>query len=230
VVGSGCPSVRLLLILFFMLRSRMVSTLRIADASHRILKRRLAWLIGEWVSSDEECAKLPLVWQILVHLLAERGESSDMAVRLTAAIAFKNCVDVRPIQDVADSSYGRSRLIISFHTSNNHLEKCTSAPSGLTDDRIKLLGEASTLPGKKYISTAFGVMIERAQDNVRRLLGLADDRSYLFYLPSLLLVLLFVRTTTVGADDRARCFRIRRRMAIQSVARGPYYQDCHCTS
>ena len=35
------------------------------------------------------------------------------------------------------------------------------------DDRIKLLGEASTLPGKKYISTAFGVMIERAQDNVR---------------------------------------------------------------
>jgi hypothetical protein len=68
----------------------------VADASHRILKRRLAWLIGEWVSSDEECAKLPLVWQILVHLLSERGESSDMAVRLTAAIAFKNCVDVRP--------------------------------------------------------------------------------------------------------------------------------------
>jgi hypothetical protein len=62
--------------------------------SHRILKRRLAWLIGEWVSSDEECAKLPMVWQILVHLLGERGESSDMAVRLTAAIAFKNCVDV----------------------------------------------------------------------------------------------------------------------------------------
>lgn len=68
----------------------------VTDDSHRILKRRLAWLIGEWVSSDEECAKLPLVWQILVHLLSERGESSDMAVRLTAAIAFKNCVDVRP--------------------------------------------------------------------------------------------------------------------------------------
>jgi len=58
------------------------------------LKRRLAWLIGEWVGSDEECAKLPLVWQILVHLLGERGESSDMAVRLTAALAIKECVDV----------------------------------------------------------------------------------------------------------------------------------------
>lgn len=88
---TGCPSVRPLL--SAQLTHALCSS---ADPSHRILKRRLAWLVGEWVSSDEECAKLPLVWQILVHLLSERGESSDMAVRLTAAIAFKNCVDVRP--------------------------------------------------------------------------------------------------------------------------------------
>jgi hypothetical protein len=44
-------------------------------------------------------------------------------------------------------------------------EMCVARKGG-ADDRIKLLGEASTLPGKKYISTAFGVMIERAQDNV----------------------------------------------------------------
>lgn len=44
--------------------------------------------------SDEECAKLPLVWQILLHLLSERGESSDMAVNLTAAVSIKECVDV----------------------------------------------------------------------------------------------------------------------------------------
>jgi hypothetical protein len=62
--------------------------------SHRILKRRLALLIGEWVGSDEECAKIPLVWQILVHLLGEDGENTDMAVRLTAAKSLKDCVDV----------------------------------------------------------------------------------------------------------------------------------------
>lgn len=60
----------------------------------RILKRRVAWLIGQWVGSDEECAKIGLVWQILIHLLAERGEASDAAVNLTAAIAVKECVDV----------------------------------------------------------------------------------------------------------------------------------------
>ena len=60
----------------------------------RILKRRLAWLIGQWVTSEEECAKSPLVWQILVHLLADRSEASDKAVQLTAATAIKECVDV----------------------------------------------------------------------------------------------------------------------------------------
>lgn len=65
-----------------------------ANTSHRILKRRVAWLIGQWVGSDEECAKLPAVWEILLHLLAERGESTDMAVKLTAAISVKESVDV----------------------------------------------------------------------------------------------------------------------------------------
>jgi hypothetical protein len=61
-------------------------------------------------------------------------------------------------------------------------------------------------------------------------LCLADDRSCLFYLPLLLLFLLFVRLNNVWADNRARCFRIRRRMAIQSVPCGFDYQDCYCTS
>jgi len=64
------------------------------NARHRILKRRLAWLIGQWVTSEEEAAKLPMIWQILVHLTSERGEASDMAVRLSSTIAIKECVDV----------------------------------------------------------------------------------------------------------------------------------------
>lgn len=74
----------------------MLPRLRLAKLtfSHRILKRRVAWLIGQWVYSDEECVKLPLVWQILLHLLSERGESTDMAVHLTAAVSIKECVDV----------------------------------------------------------------------------------------------------------------------------------------
>jgi len=95
-----------------------------------------------------------------------------MAVRLTAAIAFKNCVDVRFLVKVlANDSYGRSLSITSYLTSSSLLRKCTFDGVTRADDRIKLLGEAGTLPGKKYISTAFGVMIERAQDNVSSGLG-----------------------------------------------------------
>ncbi|WVW79847.1 hypothetical protein I302_101817 [Kwoniella bestiolae CBS 10118] len=61
---------------------------------HRIAKRRVAWLIGEWVSADEETAKLPIVWQMLLHLLSERSESTDKAVQLSACIAIRECVDL----------------------------------------------------------------------------------------------------------------------------------------
>lgn len=81
------------------------SLVRAKFGRHRILKRRLAWLIGQWITSDEECAKLPVVWQVLVHLLQERGEASDLAVSLTTAVSIKDCVDVSP------SSCSREALI-----------------------------------------------------------------------------------------------------------------------
>lgn len=82
---------------------------------HRILKRRLAWLIGQWVSAEEECVKIPLMWQILLHLLEERSESSDMAVRLSAAVTLKECVDVSRSQVWADDSFGSSTYHTSYH-------------------------------------------------------------------------------------------------------------------
>jgi hypothetical protein len=82
-----------------------------ADNSLRILKRRLAWLLGEWASTDGEhvptenghgnapppaaaCVKMDLLWQILTHLLTERGDATDKAVQLTATASIKACVDV----------------------------------------------------------------------------------------------------------------------------------------
>ncbi|GMK54406.1 hypothetical protein CspeluHIS016_0109920 [Cutaneotrichosporon spelunceum] len=111
---------------------------------HRILKRRVAWLIGQWVGSDEECAKLPLVWEILLHLLAERGEATDMAVNLTAAISVKECVDLWELEVEYFVPY---------------IEKSVQ---GL----IKLLGEASTLDGKRYVNDSLGVIIERVEDKI----------------------------------------------------------------
>lgn len=59
--------------------------------SYTIVKRRIAWLIGKWVS--EECClpNHPRIWEILVHLISPEIET---VVRLTAAAALKDCVDV----------------------------------------------------------------------------------------------------------------------------------------
>jgi len=44
--------------------------------------------------------------------------------------------------------------------------------------RIKLLGEASTLPGKRIVNQTMAVVIERSGDNVGSLLKPANTRSY----------------------------------------------------
>ncbi|WVQ77454.1 hypothetical protein IAR50_007140 [Cryptococcus sp. DSM 104548] len=111
---------------------------------HRIVKRRVAWLIGEWVTAEEDSAKLPVVWQMLMYLLSERSSSSDKAVNLTSAIAVKECVDLW-------------ELPIDYFLP--YLEQTVH-------ELIKLLGEACTLDGKKYVNEAIGVVIERVGDKM----------------------------------------------------------------
>jgi hypothetical protein len=59
-----------------------------------IIKRRIAWLIGKWVSDQCSSPNNPRIWEILVHLLKDRSAGTDTVVRLTAANAVKECVDV----------------------------------------------------------------------------------------------------------------------------------------
>lgn len=111
---------------------------------HRILKRRVAWLIGQWVGSDEECAKLDIVWQLLIHLLSERGASTDLAVNLTAANSVRECVDLWELE----VSY-----FVPF------IQKTV-------EELIKLLAESATLDGKRYVGDTIGVIIERVEDKI----------------------------------------------------------------
>ncbi|XAO26843.1 hypothetical protein I312_105684 [Cryptococcus bacillisporus CA1280] len=123
---------------------RMSSWINQEKPLHRIIKRRVAWLIGEWMSGDEESAKFHIVWQLLLHLLSERGDASDRAVNLSAAVAIKECVDLweLPID-----------YFLPF------LEQTVQ-------ELIKLLGEASTLDGKRYVNDTIGVVIERVGDKI----------------------------------------------------------------
>ena len=67
------------------------------------MKYRIACFIGLWVSADEDSALLPIIWNALTHLLGDRGEGSDIAVRLAAATAIKQSVDVRQKTAIAST-------------------------------------------------------------------------------------------------------------------------------
>ncbi|KAF8272542.1 ARM repeat-containing protein [Lactarius quietus] len=62
------------------------------SADYLIIKRRIVWLIGRWVSEDCYPPTDPRIWQILLHLLTTKGTGTEV-VRLTAATALRQCVD-----------------------------------------------------------------------------------------------------------------------------------------
>ena len=59
-----------------------------------ILKRRIAWLLGKLMSDECIDPNHPRIWEILVHLLGDRGQGTDAVVRLTAGVAIREGVDV----------------------------------------------------------------------------------------------------------------------------------------
>lgn len=64
------------------------------NLSYPIIKRRIAWLLGRLVSEQCSAPNNPKVWETLVHLLRDRSLGSDAVVRLTAATALCECVNV----------------------------------------------------------------------------------------------------------------------------------------
>ncbi|WWC68913.1 uncharacterized protein I206_102849 [Kwoniella pini CBS 10737] len=93
-----------------------------------LLSGMTSWIGSGQPLADEEAAKLPIVWQMLLHLLSERTDATDKAVQLSASLAIKESVD------------------LTFRT--------------------KLLGEAATLDGKRYVNETIGVVIERVGDHI----------------------------------------------------------------
>ncbi|KAI5123421.1 hypothetical protein M0805_006126 [Coniferiporia weirii] len=109
-----------------------------SNPNYPIIKRRIAWVLGKWVS--DECG-LPSsdVWNILIHLLSDRGQGSDAVVRFTAAVALRECVD--SLQFDAD--------VFAPHL-----------PTAISQ-LIELSAEADTLEAKGRVTQSLNVIIER---------------------------------------------------------------------
>ncbi|KAJ3573347.1 hypothetical protein NP233_g2485 [Leucocoprinus birnbaumii] len=115
-----------------------------ANPSYPILKRRIAWLIGKWVSEGCAPPNNPLIWDVLAHLLQDRGPSTDTVVRLTAATALKDCLDT-----------------VDF-TIDYFLPYLASTTSQL----VRLIGEAETFESKRRVDDTLNVVIEQTGQQI----------------------------------------------------------------
>ncbi|KZT12770.1 ARM repeat-containing protein [Laetiporus sulphureus 93-53] len=114
------------------------------NPSYPILKRRIAWLVGKWVSVDCCPANNALIWQILLYLLQDRGPGTDEVVRLTAAMALRECLDT--IQ------FDVNVFVPFLPAVVNELERLTA--------------EAETLESKRRVARSLNTVIERAESRI----------------------------------------------------------------
>ncbi|KAJ2920088.1 hypothetical protein MD484_g369, partial [Candolleomyces efflorescens] len=118
-----------------------------------IIKRRIAWLIGKWVSDQCSSPNNPRIWEILVHLLKDRSTGTDTVVRLTAAKAVKECVDT---------------LEFSAEVFSPFLQDTVT-------ELVRLMDEADTSESKCRIATTLSAVLEQTKDMVTPFMGIIAE-------------------------------------------------------
>jgi hypothetical protein len=75
------------------LTSTLVNDVQQIGPGYKVLRRRIAILIGQWITIKISEENRPLVYQIFQHLLKREDETNDHVVRITAARQFKAVCD-----------------------------------------------------------------------------------------------------------------------------------------
>ncbi|KAF9204782.1 hypothetical protein BGZ49_004879 [Haplosporangium sp. Z 27] len=111
------------------------------DPSYRIIRRRIAWMIGKWVSVNVSKDARPIVYTIMLHLL--RPEE-HLAVRIAAAQNLRACID------------------------DWDFEPATFAPFlGQTVQGLRLvIGEVEEPDSKMRILNCMSVIVERMDEHI----------------------------------------------------------------
>jgi len=130
------------------------------DTSYPIIKRRIAWMLGKLVSEQCIAPNNPKVWETLVHLLRDRGVGSDAVVRLTAATALRECVNVCPVLSIRKNIH--NILVTSSQGKDFVAETFAPFLSTTIPEFIQLMAEADSLESKRKVDESLNKVIERS--------------------------------------------------------------------
>ncbi|GAA5991993.1 hypothetical protein JCM10908_000686 [Rhodotorula pacifica] len=112
------------------------------DSAYRVIRRRIAWLLGNWVGEDLAASSRSKIYALLVHLIG-RNPSTDQAIRLTAARSLARC-DTWDFDQAA------------------FLPRLPAA----IDEVVQLLGEVSEPDSMMRLNQTLGVIIDRVREHI----------------------------------------------------------------
>ncbi|PWW79173.1 ARM repeat-containing protein [Tuber magnatum] len=92
-VGLAAPVLHPALNFDQFMHNTLVKEIQIQQPGYNILRRRIAILIGQWVSVNISRDSRPTIYQITQHLLNREDPLNDLVVRLSAARNLKRSVD-----------------------------------------------------------------------------------------------------------------------------------------
>ncbi|KAG0644506.1 armadillo-type protein [Tuber brumale] len=92
-VGLAAPVLHTALNFDQFMHNTLVKEIQIQQPGYNILRRRIAILIGQWVSVKISPDSRPTVYRITQHLLNREDPLNDLVVRLSAARNLKRSVD-----------------------------------------------------------------------------------------------------------------------------------------
>ncbi|KAH6915318.1 ran binding protein 11 [Coprinopsis sp. MPI-PUGE-AT-0042] len=126
------------------LEQSLAAEARSQNPSYPIIKRRIAWVIGQWVSLQCASPNNPRIWEILVLLLQDRGPGSDTVVRLTATTALGQCIDTLEFEPDTFVQY---------------------LPNAVTE-LTRLIDEADTSESKRRVAKTLTALMEQTGNRV----------------------------------------------------------------
>ena len=91
-IGIAAPVLEQQLDFGRLLRSNLVTEAGNQQEDYRIIRRRIAILLGQWLPVKDGLDR-SLVYEIFQHLLNKEDPLNDLVVRLTAGMQFKNVLE-----------------------------------------------------------------------------------------------------------------------------------------
>ncbi|KAG9742022.1 ARM repeat-containing protein, partial [Aureobasidium melanogenum] len=109
-----------------------------------ILRRRIAILLGQWITVKVSAENRPLVYKIFQHLLDPSDSCNDQVVRITAGRQFKNIVD--------DWEFSPEQFLPYVQTTMSQL--------------LNLIGEVDNMETKMALLNTISILVERLEHHI----------------------------------------------------------------